>query len=346
MIKILKKSLINFYRKFYRKVMFDEHDRKEFLEILLIQIEMNLPLAQILQNIGRTGSTDQIKALAMQSLHDLTTYNDCTKGWEKYYPPADTLVLRNAFKQDNIQSGINLVMHGKQESVTFYDAVIKSNSQYFIFVIGLLAMLYILSMERATLEAFNTDMLLFKYFEWFAKWTVPIIFTYILLYIVYYFNRGLLRGTPRHFAYKLGLYLAYDRLVAYQFCIIARDGLKNGMNMADIILLSEGVFTERRQAYGLYLVRQRLTDGFAIAVALKHALFEPMFSDYLLSLAPSEGRVQLTEAFDRVAKILNTRVESQFRQIGYYLMSVLMLIAGALFFPILELMTGAALPAS
>jgi hypothetical protein len=118
------------------------------------------------------------------------------------------------------------------------------------------------------------------------------------------------------------------------------------MNMADIILLCEGVFTERRQAYGLFLVRQRLTDGFAVAVALKDALFEPMFSDYLLSLAPSEGRVQLTEAFDRVAKILNTRVENQFRQIGYYLMSVLMLIAGALFYPILQLMTGAALPAS
>ena len=56
--------------------------------------------------------------------------------------------------------------------------------------------------------------------------------------------------------------------------------------------------------------------------------------------------MQLTEAFDRVAKILNTRVESQFRQTGYYLMSVLMLVAGALFYPILELMTGAALPAS
>ena len=346
MIKTVKNSLITIYRKFYRKVMFDDHDRKEFLEILLIQMEMNLPLAQILQNIGRTGSTPQIKALAKQSLHDLTTFNDCTKCWEQYYPPSDTLVLRNAFKNDNIQSGINLVMHGKQESVTFFNAVIKSNNQYFIFVIGLLAMLYILSMERATLEAFNSDMLLFHYFEWFAKWTVPIIFFYILLLIVYYFNRSLLRGTARNFAYRLGIYLAYDRLVAYQFCIIARDGLKNGMNMADIILLCEGVFTERRQAYGLFLVRQRLTDGFAIAVALKNALFEPMFSDYLQSLAPSEGRVQLTEAFDRVAKILNTRVEQQFRQIGYYLMSVLMLMAGALFYPILELMTGAALPAS
>ena len=346
MIKILQKSLVNIYRKFYRKVMFDEHDRKEFLEILLIQIEMNLPLAQILQNIGRTGSTSQIQALAKQSLHDLTTYNDCTKSWEQYYPPSDTLVLRNAFKNDNIQSGINLVMHGKQESVTFFNAVIKSNNQYFIFVIGLLAMLYILNMERATLEAFNSDMLLFRYFEWFAKWTVPILFFYMLILIVYYFNRGILRGAPRNYAYKLGIYLAYDRLVAYQFCVIARDGLKNGMNMADIILLCEGVFTERRQVYGLFLVRQRLTDGFAVAVALKNALFEPMFSDYLLSLAPSEGRVQLTEAFDRVAKILNTRVENQFRQIGYYLMSVLMLIAGALFYPILERMTGAALPAS
>jgi len=337
---------MNIYRKLYRKVMFDDHDRKEFLEILLIQLEMNLPLAQILQNIGRTGSTPQIKALAKRSLHDLTTYNDCTKGWEQFYPPSDTLVLRNSFRQDNIQSGIKLVMQGKQESVTFFNAVIKSNNQYILFVVGLLAMLYILSMDRATLESFNTDMLLFEYFEWFAKWTIPLLFTYILFLIVYYFNRGLLRGSPRNFAYKLGFYLAYDRLVAYQFCIIARDGLKNGMNMADIILLCEGVFTERRQAYGLFLVRQRLTDGFAVAVALKDALFEPMFSDYLLSLAPSEGRVQLTEAFDRVAKILNTRVEQQFRQIGYYLMSVLMLIAGALFYPILELMTGAALPAS
>jgi len=345
MIKTLKKTLLNIYRKLYRKVMFDEYDRKEFLEILLIQMEMNLPLAQILQNIGRTGSTPQIKGLAKQSLHDLTTYNDCTKGWEKYYPLSDTLVLRNAFKTDNIQSGINLVMHGKQESVTFFNAVIKSNNQYFIFVIGMLAMLYILHLERATLESFNSDMLLFRYFEWFAKWTGPLIFFYILILIVYYFNRGLLSGTPRKFAYKLGFYLAYDRLVAYQFCVIARDGLKNGMNMADIILLCEGVFTERRQAYGLFLVRQRLTDGFAVAVALKDALFEPMFSDYLLSLAPSEGRVQLTEAFDRVAKILSTRVESQFRQIGYYLMSVLLLIAGAVFYPILELMTGSALSA-
>ena len=207
-------------------------------------------------------------------------------------------------------------------------------------------MLYILNMERGTLEAFNSDMLLFRYFEWFAKWTMPLIFLTILILIVYYFNRGLLRGAPRDYAYKLGIYLAYDRLVAYQFCVIARDGLKNGMNMADIILLCEGVFTERRQVYGLFLVRQRLTDGFAVAVALKNALFEPMFSDYLLSLAPSEGRVQLTDAFDRVAKILNTRVENQFRQIGYYLMSILMLVAGALFYPILELMTGAALPAS
>ncbi len=346
MIKALKTTYTTIYRKFYRKVMFDEHDRKEFLEILLIQMEMNLPLAQILQNIGRTGSTPQIQGLAKQSLHDLTTYNDCTKGWEKYYPPSDTLVLRNAFKNDNIQSGINLVMHGKQESVTFFNAVIKSNNQYFIFVIGLLAMLYILNMERATLESFNSDMLLFRNFEWFAKWTVPILILYMLLFIVYYINRSLLRGTARNFAYKLGIYLAYDRLVAYQFCVIARDGLKNGMNIADIILLCEGVFTERRQAYGLFLVRQRLTDGFAVAVALKNALFEPMFSDYLLSLAPSEGRVQLTEAFDRVAKILNTRVESQFRQIGYYLMSILMLIAGALFYPILQLMTGSALPAS
>jgi hypothetical protein len=61
MIKTLKKTSLNIYRKLYRKVMFDEHDRKEFLEILLIQMEMNLPLAQILQNIGRTGSTPQIK---------------------------------------------------------------------------------------------------------------------------------------------------------------------------------------------------------------------------------------------------------------------------------------------
>jgi hypothetical protein len=114
------------------------------------------------------------------------------------------------------------------------------------------------------------------------------------------------------------------------------------MNVADIILLCEGVFTDKRQTYGLFLVRQRLTDGFALATALKDALFEPMFSDYLLSLAPSEGREQLTQAFDRIAQILNTRVEQQFRQIGYYLMSLLLLIASALFYPILELMTGAA----
>ena len=344
MLKKIQKHFQSLYHGIFQQVMFDEHDRREFLEILQIQLEADLPLTQIFQNIVRTGSTPQMKQLAEQSIRDLTVFNDCTHRWDKYYPLEDTLHLRHAFRQDNIQKGIDLVLHSKGEAVSFAASVIKSNSQYFLFVVGMLVMLLVLNSQRSMLESFNSDMLLFSYFEWFSKWTWPMIIISLLVFFIYRLYRKTLRGSSRVLAYKLGIYLAYDRIIAYQFCILARDGLKSGMDMADIVRLCEDIFTERRQRYGLLLTRQRLTDGFAVATALKGALFEPIFSDYLISLAPAEGRQQLTLAFDKVAQLLNTRIEQQFRQLRYYLMSALLLLGFVLFYPILQLMTGAALP--
>ena len=344
MYKTIYRSSKKLYRLFFQLVIFDDHDRREFLEVLHIQLDANLPLTQVFQNIARTGSTPQMKKLAEQSIRDMTAYNDCTYHWDAYYSTEDTLHLRNAFRQDNIQKGIELVIHSQSDAVSFVAAVIKSNNQYLLFVAGMLVMLLVLNEQRSMLESFNSDMLLFKYFEWFSKWTWPMLIISSIAFFIYSFYRKTLRGGLRSFFYKFGIYVAYDRLVAYQFCIIARDSLKSGLDMTEIIRLCEEIFTEQRQRYGLFLVRQRLTDGFAVATALKGALFEPLFSDYLTSLAPSEGRQQLSLAFDKVAQLLNTRVEQQFRQLRYYLMSVLLLLGFVLFYPMLQLMTGAAMP--
>jgi len=340
---LFKQQLQNLYHQFYRKIMFDDNDRREFLEIIDIQLQVNLSLTQILQNIAITGSTPEIKQLAKQSAQDLSAFNDCTHSWSKYFAPKDKLHLQHAFQQDSARQGIDLVLNGKQDSVSFNAAVIKSNSQNFIFVFCMLAMHYLLSDQRGMLESFSGDMLLFSYFDWFAKWTKILVITGASAYIAYSFYRQRLQGAARAYAYKLGIYLAYDRLVAYQFCVLTRDGLKHGMDIAEIMQLVEKIFTERRQRYSLFIVRQRLTDGFPIAAALKGVILEPTFSDYLISLAPSEGRERLILAFDKVAQLLNTRIEQQFRQLRLYLTSILLLLAFALFYPILQLMTGASM---
>jgi type II secretory pathway component PulF len=340
----IKQILKNIYNQFFRKIVFDDDDRKEFLEIIHIQLEGNLSLTQIFQNIARTGSTPQMRQLAEQSMRDLTVFNDCTRNWDKYYAPKDKLLLRHAFQQDNVQRGIELVLQSKSDAVSFSASVIKSNMQYFLYTLSMLVMLIAIGSQRNVLESFNKDMLLLSYIDWFSKWTWTMVITSASIYVIYKFYRQRMQGAMRAFVYKLGIYLAYDRLVAYEFCILARDSLKQGMDMAEIMRLCEDIFTERRQRYGLFLVRQRLTDGFPIATALKGALLEPLFSDYLISLAPSEGREQLTLAFDKVAQLLNTRVEQQFRQLRYYLMSALLVVGIMLFYPMLQLMTGAAFP--
>lgn len=342
--KQIQQRLQNLYYQFFRKIMFDDNDRREFLEIIDVQLEANLSLTHIFQNIARTGSTPEIKQLAKHSAQDLSAFNDCTRRWGKYYYPKDRLHLCHAFQQDNVRQGIALVLSNKKDSVSFSASVIKSNSQYFLFLFSMAAMLFALSTQRNMLESFNSGMILFSYFDWFSKWTWTMAISSTLVYTIYQFYRQRLQGGARTYAYKVGIYLAYDRLVAHEFCVLARDGLKHGMDIAEIMQLVEDIFIERRQRYSLFIVRQRLTDGFPIASALKGVLLEPVFSDYLISLAPSEGRERLIVAFDKVAQLLNTRIEQQFRQLRYYLMSALLFLGFILFYPILQLMTGASMP--
>ena len=334
------------YRKIFQTVLFDNDDRREFLDILHTQLSFKLSLGQIFQNMEDTGSTPQIKKLAKQSARDLTIFNDCTRSWLFYFPAKDVLLLRGALLQDNFIRGIELILEGQRDDLSFINAVIKGNLQYLLFFFGFLLILIILGGQRSMLESFNSDMLLFDYLDWFSKWGNMVVGMIFVLWLVYHFYRPRLLGKPRAIAHKMGIFLAYDRQAAYQFCLLASDSLRSGLDMTEVIRSGNKIFTDRRQRYGLFASLQRLTDGFTVASALKDTFFEPDYSDYLAAFAPSEGREQLAMAFEKVAKLLNTSVARQFRQLRYHLMSTLLALGFLLFYPILQLMTGAAIQSS
>ena len=346
LISAIKRFFHPIYRKFFQAVLFDNNDRREFLHILHTQLSFKLSLGQIFQNMEATGSTPQIKKLAKQSARDLTIFNDCTRSWEDYFLNKEVLLLRGALRQDNFIRGIELILESDQDDLSFIDAVIKANSQYLLFFIGFLVILIILGTQRSMLESFNPDMLLFFYLDWLFQWGYMVLVISILVYFIYQFYRPRLLGKPRTLMHKMGIYLAYDRQVAYQFCKLASDGLRSGLDMTEVIRTANEIFTDRRQRYGLFASLQRLTDGFTVASALKDTLFEPNYSDYLAAFAPSEGREQLAVAFEKVAKLLNNSVARQFRQLRYHLMSTLLLLGFLMFYPILQLMTGAAMQSS
>lgn len=344
LIKSAKQFIENVYDNFYQMILFDDADRREFLEVLHAQLSGNLPLSQIFQNVSQTGTTQQMKTLAQQSLQDLTLYHDSTRRWRRYFPLKDAMQLRAAAQQDQLVRGIDLVLASKEEAVSFFNAVIKSNAQYFFFVGGFLLMIVLLGGQRSMLESFNQDMLLLKYMDALAYWS-PIILPFCAILIaVYYYLRGRLGGVGRQIAYKLGMYSIYDRLVAFEFCTLAADSLRNGLDMSLITRIASGIYTSKYQAYNFFLIRQRLTDGFSVAQALRNTLLEPRFSDSLASFAPNEGIEPLAFAFEKIAKMLNISIAQQLRQIRYYLMTGLLLLGFILFYPILQLMTGAAMP--
>lgn len=346
LITTLKGFAHGLYNRFYQTLLFDDADRREFLEILHAQLSGNLPLSQVLQNIHHTGTTQQIKTLAQQSLQDLTLYHDSTRRWSRYFPLKDAMQLRAASQQDQLIRGIELVLAGKEEAVSFYDTVIKSNAQYMLFVGGFLLMIVFMESQRSMLQSFNQDMLLLKYMDALARWSPIFLICSATLIAVYFYLRGRLTGAARQIAYKLGLYLIYDRLVAFEFCTLAADSLRNGLDMSLITRIASGIYTSKHQAYNLFLIRQCLTDGFPVAQALRNTLLEPRYSDSLTSFAPNEGIESLAFAFEKVAKMLNINIAQQLRQIRYYLMTALLLLGFVLFYPILQLMTGAAMPTS
>jgi type II secretory pathway component PulF len=345
-IRSPRQFFTNIYRNFFQSVVFDNDDRREFLEILQVQLSFNLSMGQIFKNIQVTGSTPQIKKLAMQSARNLTAFNDCTRNWQDYFSVRDVLLLRTAVQQDNLARGIDLVLSNRSETVSFADVVIKRNSQYILFVLGFLIMYLVLQTQRSMLESFNKDMLLFDYIDWFYNWGPIVIMAAAFLYLIYWFYRSRLLGKPRLLAYKLGIYLIYDRIVAYQFCLLASDSLRSGLDITEVMRFSADIYTEKRQRYGLFAMRQRLTDGFPLASALNNTLFEPRYSDYLATFAPSEGREQLAQAFEKVAFLLNKSVERHLHQLGIYLTAVLLLLGFLLFYPLLQLMTGTAISPS
>jgi type II secretory pathway component PulF len=336
----------NIYRNFFQSVVFDNDDRREFLEILQVQLSFNLSVGQIFENIRITASTPQIKKLATQSARNLTVFNDCTRNWQEYFSIRDVLLLRTAAQQDNLSRGIDLVLNDKSEAVSFADIVIKRNSQYILFVVGFLIMYLVLQTQRTMLESFNKDMLLFAYMDWFYSWGPTAIMVTVLTYLIYWFYRSRLLGKPRLLAYKLGIYLIYDRTVAYQFCLLASDSLRSGLDLTEVMRFCTDIYTEKRQRYGLFAMRQRLTDGFPVASALNNTLFEPRYSSYLTTFAPSEGREQLAKAFEKVALLLNKSIERHLRQISIYLTVILLLLGFLLFYPLLQLMTGTAISTS
>ncbi len=345
LIKLVKQFAQNIYNSFYQAILFDAADRREFLEVLHAQLSGNLPLSQIFQNISETGSTGQMKTLAQQSLQDLTLYHDSTRRWRRYFPLKDAMQLRAAAQQDQLVRGIDLVLAGKEEAVSFYDTVIKSNAQYILFVAGFLLMIILIGDQRHMLESFNQDMLLLTYMDVLERWGNIVLLFSVILALVYYYLRGRLSGSARQIAYKLGAYLIYDRLVAFEFCTLAADSLRNGLDMSLITRIASGIYTSNHQAYNLFLIRQRLTDGFPVAQALRNTLLEPRYSDSLASFAPNEGIEPLAFAFEKIAKMLNISIAQQLRQLRYYLMTALLLLGFMLFYPILQLMTGAAMPA-
>ena len=344
LIKSTKRFGRNLYYRFYQALLFDDADRREFLEVIHAQLSGNLPLSQIFQNLCQTGSTEQMKNLARQSLQDLTLFHDCTRQWQRYFPQKDAMQLKAAAQQDQLIRGIDLVLGSKEEAVSFYDTVIKSNLQYIMFVTGFLLMMLVLNGQRHMLESFNKDMLLLKYMDILGHWG-PILGLFALFVVlVYYYFRGRLMGSARTWAYKLGAYQVHDRLVAFEFCTLAADSLRNGLDMSLITRIASGIYTSRQQRQNLFLIRQRITDGFAVADALRNTLLEPRFSDSLSSFAPNEGIEALAFGFEKVAHMLNLSIAQQLRQRRYYLMSGLLFLGFILFYPILQLMTGAAMP--
>jgi hypothetical protein len=346
LIKSLRQLAETTYNSFFQAILFDDADRREFLEIMHAQLSGNLPLSQVLQNITHTGTSQQMKTLAQQSLQDLTLYQDSSRRWRRYFPLKDAMQLRAAAQQDQLMRGIDLVLAGKEEAVSFYDTVIKSNAQYILFVGGFLLMIVLLAGQRSLLQSFNQDMLLLKYMDALRRWAPVFLVFGTTLIAIYYYLRGRLTGSARQIAYKLGLYLIYDRLVAFEFCTLAADSLRNGLDMSLITRIASGIYISKHQAYNLFLIRQRLTDGFPVAQALRNTLLEPRYSDSLASFAPNEGIESLVFAFNKVAKMLNISIAQQLRQIRYYLMIALLLLGSILFYPILQLMTGAAMPTS
>ena len=346
LISGIRQVFNSIYRKFFQTVLFDNNDRREFLEILHTQLSFKLSLGQIFQNMVEVGSTPQIKKLAKQSIRDLTIFNDCTRSWHNYFLVKEVLLLRGALRQDNFIKGIELILERQSDDVSFVDVVIKSNSQYLLFFFGFLLTLLILGSQRSMLESFNPDMLLLAYLDWFYQWGDLVIGMIISIFLIYHFYRPRLLGKPRALAHKLGIYLAYDRQMAYQFCLLASDNLRNGLDMTEVIRSGNDIFTDSRQRYGLFASLQRLTDGFNVASALKDTVFEPDYSNYLAAFAPSEGREQMAMAFEKVAKLLNASITRQFRQLRYHLMSTLLALGFVIFYPILQLMTGAAIQSS
>jgi len=346
LIKSAGQFLEKVYDSIYQMLLFDDADRREFLEVLHAQLSGNLPLSQIFQNISQTGTTQQMKTLAQESLQDLTLYHDSTRRWRRYFPIKDAMQLRAAAQQDQLIRGIDLVIAGKEEAVSFFDTVIKSNAQYMFFVAGFLLMIILLEGQRSMLESFNQEMLLLKYMDALERWDRVFLIFSAFFIVVYYYLRGRLSGSARQVAYKLGLYSIYDRLIAFEFCTIAADSLRNGLDMSLITRIASGIYTSKHQSYNLFLIRQRLTDGFPVAQALRSTLLEPRFSDSLASFAPNEGIEPLAFAFEKIAKMLNISIAQQLRQIRYYLMTALLLLGFVLFYPILQLMTGAAVPTS
>jgi len=346
LMKSVKQLVENIYSRFYLTILFDAADRREFLEVLHAQLSGNLPLSQIFQNIAQTGTTQQMKTLAQQSLQDLTLYHDSTRRWRRYFPLKDAMQLRAAAQQDQLIRGIDLVLASKEDAVSFYNTVIKSNAQYILFVSGFLLMIIILEGQRSLLQSFNQDMLLIKYMDALERWGHVFLIFSATLIAVYYFLRSRLSGSARQVAYKLGLYSIYDRLIAFEFCTLAANSLRNGLDMSLITRIASIIYTSKHQAHNLFLIRQHLTDGFPVAQALRNTLLEPRFSDSLAAFAPNEGIEPLAFAFDKVAKMLNISIAQQLRQRRYYLMTALLLLGFILFYPILQLMTGAAMPTS
>ena len=238
------------YRKFFQTILFDNEDRREFLEILHTQLSFKLSLGQIFQNMVEVGSTPQIKKLAQQSIRDLTIFNDCTRSWHNYFLVKEVLLLRGSLRQDNFIKGIELTLERHNEDVSFTDAVIKSNGQYLLFFFGFLLTLLILGSQRSMLESFNPDMLILDYLDWLSRWGYIIIGMIISVFLIYHFYRPRLLGKPRSLAHKVGIYLAYDRQMAYQFCLLASDNLRNGLDMTEVIRSGNDIFTDSRQRYG------------------------------------------------------------------------------------------------
>ena len=346
LINALKRFARGLYNQFYQTLLFDDADRREFLEIIHAQLSGNLPLSQIFQNLSQTGSSKQMQALARQSLQDLTLYHNGTRQWHHHFPLKDAMQLRTAAQQDQLISGIELVLTSKEEAVSFYATVIKSNLQYILFAASFLLMIVMLNGQRHMLESFNQDMLILQYMDVLGRWGGIFGLLTLALVVVYYYFRSHLAGPARRWAYTLGIYQLHDNLVALEFCTLAADSLRNGLDISLITRIASGIYTSRQQRQNLFLVRQRLTDGFPVAKALHNTLLEPRYSDSLASFAPNEGIESLAFGFAKVAKMLNISIAQQMRQRRYYLMSALLLLGLVLFYPILQLMSGAAMPTS